>query len=222
MIFIAGDDREGCEDLIDLINEWMDARYIRTHVFEPPTEEERQRPRFWRYWRTLPPRGEIALYRGAWVVDALAGRALERIDEVRFDLFLDRTMSFETMLAADGALILKFWIHLSKKALKKRLKRAKENHAEGWRVNDEDWNIFEHYDELRPLSERYLRKTSTAEAPWIVVEGADRRYRDVTVARSILTSLQARLAGPRPAPPCRPESGSPTARLSLKAACSMP
>ena len=49
LVLIAGDDRQGCEELLDTLHVWMDARYIDNEVFLKPTDEERQRPKFWRY-----------------------------------------------------------------------------------------------------------------------------------------------------------------------------
>ena len=59
IVIIAGNDRVGCNQLLDRIHEWMDARYIKTHIFGKPTEDERERPRFWRYWIKLPAKGLI-------------------------------------------------------------------------------------------------------------------------------------------------------------------
>lgn len=218
LIFIVGDDRVGCEELIDLLNEWLDARYIQTHVFEPPSPEENERPPFWRYWRTLPPRGRIGLFRGAWTLDVIAARHTQRIDDAGFDRRVDHIEAFESMLAADGALILKFWIHLPRKVLKQRLKSARKHRDDRWRLDGEDWRIFRHYDELKPLAERYLRKTDTAQAPWLIVEGADKHARDLTVARAIKDALIARLAGPAHAvaPPLVASNETPRAVDVLK------
>jgi hypothetical protein len=72
LIAIAGDDRIGSEEVIDLLNEWLDARYVDTQVFEEATDEERQRPRFWRYWMALPPKGRAAIFFGGLALGRLA------------------------------------------------------------------------------------------------------------------------------------------------------
>ena len=66
VLVIAGDDRIGMNETIQFMHEWMDARYLQTHIFLLPTHDELERPRFWRYWRALPPQGRIGVYAGAW------------------------------------------------------------------------------------------------------------------------------------------------------------
>ena len=99
------------------------------------------------------------------------------------------------MLTDEGALVLKFWFHLSKKAQKKRLESLESDRATRWRVTKADWKNFERYDAYRDASEEALRQTSTANAPWVVVEGADARYRGLTVGNAILEAMRDRSAG---------------------------
>jgi polyphosphate:AMP phosphotransferase len=103
------------------------------------------------------------------------------------------------MLADEGALILKFWFHLSKKAQRKRLKALEGDPKHQWRVTGTDWKRFKLYDRFRRVSESALRQTSTGYAPWTIVEGADPNYRYLTAGRTLLDALRERLAGSRPA-----------------------
>ena len=64
LIFVAGDDRIAGNEVVNRINEWMDARFIQTHVMGPLTPEESARPRYWRVWRDMPAKGRIALMAG--------------------------------------------------------------------------------------------------------------------------------------------------------------
>jgi len=111
LLLVNGDFQGGCDDVVDLLHEWMDARYMLTSVFESPTDEESQRPRFWRYWRALPPDGRIGVFLGAWTLRAIADRALGHCDDADFARRIDHVRRFERMLVEDGALVLKFWIH---------------------------------------------------------------------------------------------------------------
>jgi polyphosphate:AMP phosphotransferase len=97
------------------------------------------------------------------------------------------------MLSDEGALILKFWFHLSKTAQKKRLKSLEKDPKTRWKVSDTEWADFKLYDKFRSVSEFTLRQTSSATAPWIVVEGADACYRNLTSGRTLLTSMRERL-----------------------------
>jgi AMP-polyphosphate phosphotransferase len=210
ILVIGGVDGAGKGETVNLLNEWMDPRHIQTHAFGAPTDEDRAHPRMTRYWRTLPPKGRIGLYFGSWYTDPIVDQVYGRSERDRCDHSIDNILRFERMLHDEGALILKFWFHLSKKAQRKRLKHLEKDPLTRWRVRKEDWERFEHYDRFRKVSERTLRATSTGFSPWFVVEGADANYRSLAVGRALLAALRDRLGArdraPHPAdtPPLLP------------------
>ncbi len=193
LIVIGGVDGAGKGETVNLLNEWMDPRHIRTHAFPEPSDEERERPRMWRYWRALPPKGKIGILFGAWHTDPIVERVYGRIKRAGLDQAIDEILRFEKMLADEGVLLLKFWFHLSKRQQKKRLQSLEKNPETRWRVTEADWERFRLYDRFRKVSEYFLRHTSSAEAPWIVVEGADAEYRSLTVGKMLLAALRERL-----------------------------
>lgn len=203
LIVLVGDDRHGVSDVVNRLNEWMDARYVETRVFGAPTDEELRHPRFWRYWRELPGRGELAIYTGVWVLGTIGERLTDRIDDTEFERRLAHMTRFEQALVHDGALVLKFWLHLPESQLRKRVKKGHKKNG-GFHLDALDVAIYEQYDEVARLSERLMRRTGGGEVPWQIVESTDYRYRDLTVARSILGALEARLQqaqAPAPAIP---------------------
>lgn len=197
LIVLMGDDRPGVSGLVNRLNEWMDGRYIRTHVFGAPTDEELQRPRDWRYWLALPAHGQLAIYTGAFALETILERLQGAIDRPELDRRLRHMRRLEQSLRDDGALVLKFWIHLPRKTFKKRIKQSRKKG--GGRLDATDHLIFDAYDDLMPLAEYVLRKTDPGGAPWHIVEGTQARYRDITVARIIRSALTERLSRP-PAP----------------------
>ena len=201
IILIAGVDGAGKSAVVSTLNEWMDPRHVQTHGFDDPTDEERQRPFMWRYWRALPPKGKIGVFDGSWYSWPILECGMGRIDKERLDQDMQLVKRFEQMLTDEGALLLKFWMHLPKEVQKKRLKKLESDPATSWRVTDRDWKHFDRYDDFRDVAERALRLTSTADAPWIVVEATDPRYQKLTVGRLVLDRLRARLDRPAPAPP---------------------
>jgi polyphosphate:AMP phosphotransferase len=194
IVIVTGVSGAGRSETVNLLLEWMDARGIQTHAMREPTDEEQERPPMWRFWRALPPRGRIGIYFGAWYAQPLVDCALGRTSGAELDLALDQILKFESMLHREGVLLVKFWLHLSRDAQKKRLKQLEADPSQSWRVTKRDWKLFKLYDEHRRLGEHVLRRTSTGEAPWTIVEGADRRYRNLTVARTLLDALRLRLA----------------------------
>lgn len=193
IILIVGDDRVGCNEVVDLLHEWMDARYIRTQVFLRPSDEEQERPRFWRYWRALPPKGRIAIYLGAWALNALAERAKGQVDDSAFQRRIAHIQRLEQALIDDGSLLLKLWIHLPKKELRKRLKQASKNGKQSWRLEQADWALYDEYDKAMSMVSHFLRKTATGRAPWQIIEGTDARYRNMAVGNAVRAALTARL-----------------------------
>ena len=212
LVVVVGDDRRSVSEAVNQLNEWMDARYVGTQVFGALTDEEQRHPRFWRYWRALPGRGELAIYTGVWVLATIGERLTDAIDDKEFDRRLSHMTRFEQALVDDGALVFKFWIHLPKDQLKKRLKKARK-HEGSSRLNALDAAIYERYDEVMKLSQQLMRKTNVGEAPWQIIESSDDRHRDLTLARSILAGVSAHLerarAGAAPQLPVAPHTPSP-------------
>lgn len=193
VILLAGVDCAGKGETMNLLHEWMDPRHIESHAQRELTDEEKERPAMWRYWRDLPPKGKIGIFIGSWYSSPLVDNVNGHTKNAELDQQLDRIIRFETMLCNEGALILKFWLHLSEDNQKKRLKKLEKDPKTSWRVKDTDWKNYKRYDRFRLVSERMLRTTSTPEAPWIIVEGSDVRYRSLSIGKAILDALRRRL-----------------------------
>ena len=193
IIVFAGVDGAGKSETVNILHEWMDSRWLIARAFGQPSDEERDRPEYWRYWRELPPKGRIGLYQSSWYSNPVLDQVYGRSTLAEFDKRLERIRIFEKELADDGALILKFWMHLSKDAQKVRLKKLEKNPLLHWRISKTDWEHWKMYDKFMAAAERTLMKTSTGDAPWKIVEGYDERYRSVTVASILKDSIQARL-----------------------------
>ncbi len=193
IILISGVRGAGKGETVNLLNEWMDPRHIHTFAFDNPSDEEIERPPMWRYWRALPPKGKIGMLFGSWYTAPIIDRVFKRTRGKDLMRSIEEINHLEKMLADEGALILKFWFHLSKKAQRKRLKKLESDPETRWRVSKRDWNFFKMYNRFYRISEDTLRETSTTWAPWIVVEGSDPEYRAVTVGKTLLEAMRKRL-----------------------------
>ncbi|MFO0631236.1 MAG: polyphosphate:AMP phosphotransferase [Nannocystaceae bacterium] len=189
LVVIAGLDGGGKGETVQEINSWLDPRHVRTVAFGAPSDEERERPPLWRYWRMLPPKGKVGIFFDSWYEPPLHGRAYGNWGQAQFDRAVERASRFERMLANEGFVLLKLWFHLSKAQQRKRLRELEKDKLTRWRVTDEDWRRFEHYDALVDTAKRALRLSSTEFAPWIVVPGRDERYRSLVVARGLLDAM---------------------------------
>lgn len=196
IIVFGGVDGAGKNETVNLLNEWMDPRWIVTRAYGPPSDEERERPHYWRYWRDLPPKGKVGLFLSSWYHHPFLARAAGDISTAEMDEDLGRIVRFEKTLADEGALILKFWMHLSEKAQKKRLKKLEEDPLTAWQVSDTDWKHYRQYGKFIAAAERLIMKTSRGHAQWQIVEGADPRYRTsvvlLAVRDAILRHLETR------------------------------
>jgi len=221
LVIIGGVDGAGKSEVVHQLNEWMDPRYIQTWAFGDAGEEERQRPKMWRFWRVLPSQGRIGIFYGSWYTQPIVERALGQATDAELDHALGQIRDLEQMLAAEGVQILKFWLHLSKKQQRKRLKKLEADPDTRWRVGAEDWRRFKRYRAFREVSAEALRLTSSSHAPWTVVPGLCPRYRALAVGRVLLAALEQVLAqttpfaGPAP-PVLPPTSGGALVGLDLR------
>lgn len=194
IILFAGVDGAGKNETVNLINEWMDPRWIVTRAYGKPSDEEGERPEFWRYWRDLPPKGKVGLFLSSWYHRPLVDRVYGKTTVAELDENLERIVHFEKTLADEGALILKFWMHLSEKAQKKRLKGLEKDKMTAWQVTKTDWEHYVLYDKFTSAAERLIRHTSKGHAPWQIVEGADSRYRSAVVLQTLKEAITKHLA----------------------------
>lgn len=219
LIVLAGFDAAGRSETANLLNEWMDPRWVVTCAWGEPSDEELERPAFWRYWRWFPPRGEIGLFHGAWYEPLLAERVERRIRPRAFEGRLRRIAAMEQALTDDGALLLKFWLHLSAAAQRKRLKALERDPLTRWRVTPAHWRRQGQYRRIRQAAGVVIRRTSAVRAPWHIIDGTDDNYRKLTVVERVRDGIAAELARAgasgaggargRPAPAAPPAQGAP-------------
>jgi polyphosphate:AMP phosphotransferase len=195
ILLMGGVEGGGRGETINALTSWMDPRHVEVNGFAEPSDEEAERPRFWRFWRALPPRGKVGVFFGSWytwpIIDSVMKR--KKPHWSRLERRIAEINRFEEMLANEGALVIKFWIHLSKRAQRKRMRDLKRDPDTRWRVTKRDEEFFGRYDRFVDVSSRVLEATSHSHAPWVVVEGTDRRYRELAVAEELLEALRHRL-----------------------------
>jgi len=193
LILIGGVEGAGKGETINLLNEWMDPRHIITKAFFEPSDEELERPPAWRFWRALPPKGKVGVFFGAWHTMPIIQRVFNQISDAEFGSATADIVRLERMLCDEGVLLLKYWFHISKPQQKKRFRQLEKDPETRWRVGDLEWDYYDRYKKFIKVCEPFLRKTSTGEAPWIVIPGADPRYRALTFGRHLLAAMRERL-----------------------------
>jgi AMP-polyphosphate phosphotransferase len=194
ILLVNGVDGAGKTETVQLFNEWLDPRHVRTRAFGQPTDDELTRPPMWRFWQALPAKGKISILFGSWYAQPIHDYVFGGGKEGTLTKNIDSIRDFERLLHDDGALIIKLWFHLSKKAQRKRLKDLESDKLTSWRVTPDDWKHHKRYDDYAKVNERILRDTSTGEAPWVVIDGSDANYRGLAAGRTVLAAMRARLA----------------------------
>ena len=190
LILLAGVDSAGRSESANLLNQWMDPRWIITRAWREPSDEERERPEYWRYWRSLPARGRIGLLLNAWYEPAVRDRLERRCGKIAFASRLEQIALFEKALADDGTIILKFFLYLDATSQRKRLKALKKNPLTRWRVTEREWRALRRHDRVTAVAEEAIHRTSTDATPWHVVEGVDANYRNFMVGTLIHDALR--------------------------------
>src|SRR5450631_1503029 len=215
IVLLHGADGAGKGATLNTLNEWLDARFLRVEAYEPPSEAERARPEFWRYWMWQPRRGQIGIFLGSWYTQPILDRVLEGDKPRHFEQALARINAFERTLADDGTLLIKLWFHVSKKVQKQRLKAEAKAKNTRYLVTKRNWHNHDHYDDFVSVTERVLRETSPGYAPWTVIESGDDRYRNVTAGQTILNRIRRHFAAQRDsdAPQAQPEIADPVTLL---------
>jgi len=203
-VVIAGAQGSGTGHIVNTLLEWLDARGVDAHALGVPSSEEAERPPLYRFWRRLPPRGEIGIFFGSWYTSPIAEHAMGGADDDRLDRELGRIVDFERMLVDENVLVIKFWLHITKPRQRKVFRKLESHPDTAWRVTPMDWDFHATYDEFIATSARALRITDTARARWHIIAARDRRHALLSVGEQLLASLHKGLDA-QPAVEAQPE-----------------
>lgn len=196
-----------------LINEMilpLDPRGFKVFSALAPNEEEALRPFLWRFWIRTPARGRLAIFDRSWYRRVLYDRVDKKVlGEALQQSFTD-IRAFERQLADDGAVIIKFFLHISKEEQNERFEKLQSNPATAWRVTKDDIKRHKQYRELLSAADEMLAQTDTDYAPWSVVESHDHRFATLKIFNTVIAALERRIASeesdkkPECAPPPAP------------------
>ncbi len=204
----AGVDGAGRGDAINTLMGWLDPRGVETIAVSAPSDEERERPLMWRFWRGLPTRGRIGIFVGSWYTETLREEARGKKALAELDHELRRIRHFERLLSDNGTLVIKVWFHLSKVEQGRRLRALLANEDTAWRVTDEQQRAHRIYDRLASTAQHILGETDRPGAHWDRIEAADPRLRNLTFGQILLRRFRAhqrQLAKHVLKPPAKPK-----------------
>ena len=172
----------------------LDPRYFDIRTTGKINEEKRMRPFLWSFWTYLPPKGQIVILDKSWHRLIMPNvRDNWGITSKESEGFYNDVKAFERQLTDDGALVIKLFLHISKKEQKRRFKALESHPTTAWRVKPHDWVQNKQYDHNLSLFESMLEKTQTKENPWHIIEAEDKKYAAVKIIKTIISSIENRL-----------------------------
>ena len=180
----------------------MDPRYFDVRTAGKVTEDKVMRPFLWSFWTYLPARGQIVIMDKSWHRIILPGvREKWALTNKEAKYFYEDVNIFERQLTEDGYLIVKFFLHISKDEQRRRFKKLEKDKNASWRLRPHDWAQNDNYEYHVSLFEKTLKMTSTADNPWHVIEGEDKRFATCKVMETVIDAIQNKLAEKKEAPP---------------------
>jgi AMP-polyphosphate phosphotransferase len=168
----------------------LDPRHVRVKQFAAPTHDELRHHWLWRFWPALPGWGGMAVLDRSWYGRVLVERVEGFADKPEWKRAYGQIRDFEGMLAAEGMIIVKFWLHISSAEQKKRFEARADDPLRTWKLTDEDWRNRSKRRAYVRAVEDMLEETDRDFAPWTLVEGDSKRYARVKVIETVIAAIE--------------------------------
>lgn len=191
LILFEGWDASGKGGAIKRLVAPLDPRHVRVVQFAAPSPDEKRHHFLWRFWPVLPGWGGMAVFDRSWYgrvlverVEGLAGRGqwLRAYDEIN---------GFERSLAEEGAIVVKFWLHISAEEQRKRFEQRAADPLKAWKLTEEDWANRARRAEYEEAVEDMIGRTDQPLAPWTPIAAESKRYARVAVVRAVNGAIEA-------------------------------
>jgi len=193
IIVFEGWDASGKGTTIAALTQRLDPRGFKLYPITAPRTYEQQYPWLWRFWLKIPNRGEMVIFDHSWYGRVMEERVEHTIPQKAWRQAYRDIVEFERMLADDGTVILKFFLHITKKEQKRRFQMIEANPLEAWRVTRDDWARNKKYGEYLTACEEMLELTESEYAPWTIVEATSKWHARRKVFETIISALERRL-----------------------------
>ena len=198
IVVVEGWDGAGKGAAIAALTQRMDPRGFKLYPITSPGPEELSRPWLWRFWLKVPDQGDLVIFNHSWYYRVLDARVERETDEAEWRQGYRDIIEFERTLADSGVVIIKLFLHISKKDQKKRLRATERDPLESWRVTPADWDRHRRYDDYLVAIEDMLKLTESEHAPWTIVEATSRWHARKKVFETIIAALESRLGALAP------------------------
>jgi polyphosphate kinase 2 (PPK2 family) len=203
LILFEGWDASGKGGAIQRLVGELDPRHVRVAQFAAPTHDEKRHHFLWRFWPKLPGWGGMAVLDRSWYGRVLVERVEGFASVDSWQRAYAEIVDMEESLAAEGTILVKFWMHVSPEEQLRRFEKRRDDPYKTWKLTDEDWRNREKRSEYEAAVEDMLERTDHPAGPWHVVAGDDKRWARVDVVRTVCEAMEEGLAerGIDPDPP---------------------
>lgn len=198
ILVLTGLDGAGKGDMVNALADVMDSRLLEVATFWQETDEEAERPYYFRFWNSMPMGGKLGVYFNGWYERTI--RKYIDGDDTE-NIFLDKMKNaekFEKMLALDGTVIVKAWAHISKKEQKKRHEKLANKFDNVPEITERANWYYAKYDKIVASAEMAYKTTHTEFAPWEIIDCSDKRYSQIRFLQIILDSMKKALEDKMP------------------------
>jgi AMP-polyphosphate phosphotransferase len=193
ILVFEGWDAAGKGGAIKRICEKIDPRGYVVYPISAPQGEDKTRHYLYRFWRRLPERGQIAIFDRSWYGRVLVERVEGFAAEPEWKRAYKEINSFERQLRDFGAILAKFWVHISRDEQLRRFKERETMGYKAWKLTDEDWRNRGKWSAYEEAVEEMVLRTSTRTAPWCLVEGNDKYWERVKILSYLVEVLSREL-----------------------------
>jgi len=200
LVVLQGTDTSGKGGAIRKAFEGLGPAGVRVTSFKAPTELELAHDFLWRVHPQVPSDGQIAIFDRSHYEDVLIVRVHDLVPETRWRARYAHIRAFEKMLADEGTVILKFFLHISKDEQAERLRARLADPTKNWKFRTGDLDERGHWDEYQDAYEEMVRRTAAEHAPWFVVPANRKWFRDLVICHTLIDTLE-RLDLRYPEPP---------------------
>ena len=171
----------------------LDPRGYEVIPVASPTDTERDHHYLWRFWLRFPKAGHLAMFDRSWYGRVLLERVEGFAKEEEWKRAYQEINEMEEQLVEFGAALIKFWIHISPEEQLRRFEERGAIEHKQWKITDEDWRNREKWEPYKQAVDEMLFRTSTAYAPWTIVEGNCKLHARIKALQTVVAALEKRL-----------------------------
>jgi AMP-polyphosphate phosphotransferase len=190
LILFEGWDASGKGGAIKRLVKELDHRHVRIAAFAAPTKDEKRHHFLWRFFPKLPGWGGVAIFDRSWYGRVLVERVEGFASEEEWRRGYEEIVGLERSLAAEGTILVKFWMHLSDDEQLRRFERRERKPLKRWKLTDEDWRNREKRGAYEEAVEEMFEKTDHDAGPWTIVPGDSKRFARVFVAETVNAEIE--------------------------------